>query len=440
MEGEDMEEDTSEKKKVARYTDDITGMTYSYDKPAATSSFAIKSEESEYLANTSEEVVVALKQQMNLLKEARTNKVKKTCKLKKKKKDKALEETEEYIKNNDVATIDLNSTRANLLRLLTYADDELGIKDTSHLSCCFAGVYACPSQDQKEDRHHKLLVGVDGVASSSMIKLVTPNEPTRKYTEADSALLLKNNGRVLDDKDLIITYLRPEWLDPKNQHELEKYIKALIQDAKKKGKIPIIVIAQHDIVKQQCARDAEKESIDTIQTEGFLSTEGRDYKEGDSSNSPIALSFLVLAIGTIAALEEGRISLSLGGTYCFQNEMIKRTAIAHTEDVWVFPVVETKTTKRKSKPTLKDTSPKTLPSELAVYKGVDFTGVFARSFSRALAQVELKELKESFNEEGKTLVVFGSGKESLTYTRAKDDPDNYVMMQADEFMRFGFGK
>jgi len=253
------------------------------------------------------------------------------------------------------------------------------------------------------------------------------------------ALLLKNNGCVLDDEDVIITYLRPEWLDPKNQHELEKYIKALIQDAKEKGKIPIIVIAQHDIAQQQCAHDIEKESIETIQNEGFLSTEGRDYRDGGSSDSPIAFSFLVVAIGTVTALEEGRISLSLGGTYCFQKEMIKRTAIAHTEDVWVFPVVETKTT--KSKPTLKDTSPKTLPSELAVYKGVDFTGTFSRSlFSKALAQVELKELKESFNEEGKTLVVFGSGKESLTYTRAKDDPDNYVMMQADEFMRFGFGK
>ena len=119
---------------------------------------------------------------------------------------------------------------------------------------------------------------------------------------------------------------------------LEETVNGLIQKAEKDGKIPIIAVALHGPVSQPSAHESEEGIIKTVQDLGYLSTEGKWYMQGNSSDkTPYARSWLVIGIGIVPALEEGRLFFSLRGTTCFQNSMMKRLKVAHDRKKWAMP-------------------------------------------------------------------------------------------------------
>ena len=105
---------------------------------------------------------------------------------------------------------------------------------------------------------------------------------------------------------------------------LEETVNGLIQKAEKDGKIPIIAVALHGPVSQPSAHESEERIIKTVQDLGYLSTEGKWYMPGNSSDkTPYARSWLVLG--------------SLGGTACFQDSMIKQLKVARDRKKWAMP-------------------------------------------------------------------------------------------------------
>jgi len=175
--------------------------------------------------------------------------------------------------------------------------------------------------------------------TTTLIRLVTGNEVVAKYVTESRALFLKKDGSTPDGKkDYHLTFLSDGFMAQKNLRTLEETVNGLIQKAEKDGKIPIIAVALHPPVSQPSAHESEERIIKTVQDLGYLSTEGTTYKAGNSSDkTPYAQSWLVIGIGIVPALEEGRLFFSLGGTTCFQNSMMKRLKVAHDRKKWAVP-------------------------------------------------------------------------------------------------------
>ena len=209
-------------------------------------------------------------------------------------------------------------------------------KNDAMVSVCYAGMF--PNGGKAGNKDTISMLEVDGT-TTTLIRLVTDNEVVAKYVTESRALFLKKDGSTPDGKrDYHLTFLSDGFMAQKNLRTLEETVNGLIQKAEKDGKIPIIAVALHPPVSQPSAHESEERIIKTVQDLGYLSTEGTTYKVGSSSNkTPYARSWLVIGIGIVPALEEGRLFFSLRGTACFQNSMMKRLKVAHDRKKWAMP-------------------------------------------------------------------------------------------------------
>ena len=184
---------------------------------------------------------------------------------------------------------------------------------------------------------------------------------------------------------------------------LEETVNGLIQKAEKDGKIPIIAVALHGPVSQPSAHESEERIIKTVQDLGYLSTEGKWYMPGNSSDkTPF---------------------LRLGSTACFQDSMIKQKATS-------------------KKPTSCSSSCQVLvlPRELSHYNKIQFTGncsAGSNNFNRELATKQLTPLL-SPSKSKKLLVVGTGGKNSKKYLAATSNP-NWDICNLEKFKKYNFG-
>ena len=304
------------------------------------------------------------------------------------------------------------------------------------VSVCYVGQYPTGGTEGNNDTISML--NIDGTVT--LIKLVSANEVVAKYVTESRALFLKKDGSTpVGKKDYHLTYLSHEFLQEEIQHVLEETVNGLIQKAEKDGKIPIIAVALHGPVSQPSAHESEERIIKTVQDLGYLSTEGEWYMPGNSSDkTPYARSWLVLGIGIVPALEEGRLFLSLGGTACFQDSMIKQLKLARDRKKWAMPKKAT-----SKKPTSSSSSSRqvlVLPRELSHYNKIQFTGNCSSGsdkFNRELATKQLTPLL-SPSKSKKLLVVGTGGKNSKKHLAATSNP-NWDIWNLEKFKKYNFG-
>ena len=198
---------------------------------------------------------------------------------------------------------------------------------------------------------------------------------------------------------------------------LEETVNGLIQKAEKDGKIPIIAVALHGPVSQPSAHESEERIIKTVQDLGYLSTEGKWYMPGNSSDKTL--------LG------------SLGGTACFQDSMIKQLKVARDRKKWAMPKKAT-----SKKPTSSSSSCQVLvlPGELSHYNKIQFTGNCSSgsdNFNRELATKQLTPLL-SPSKSKKLLVVGTGGKNNNKYLAATSNP-NWDIWNLEKFKKYNFG-